>query len=188
VMQQDVRITEERRVRLEQMLNAELARLDRLMTARHPEPAREIDVTQVVEPLVTSHRERGLDVRWTPVELHAVGDPDDLAEVVNILLENARRHGGSVVRIEVSASDGYVEVSCSDDGPGIADDVRPQLFHSGVRRTDSPGQGLGLSIAHRLMSECGGSLELADSVRPGATFVARLPMSEMAHVAAHHVA
>ena len=188
VMRQGSPITDERRERLEQMLNAELARLDRLMTSRQPAVAREIDVCEVVEPLVTSHRERGLDVRWTPSDLRAVGDPDDLAEVVNILLENARRHGGRTVRIEVSSSDGYVEVACSDDGPGVADDVRPQLFHSGTRRTDSPGQGLGLSIAQRLMSECGGSLELADSTHPGATFVARLPMSEMAHVAAHHVA
>ncbi|HRD60228.1 MAG TPA: sensor histidine kinase [Nocardioides sp.] len=188
VMSQDSRLTHERRQRLEQMLTAELARLDRLMTSRHPEPARVIDVSEVVEPLVTSHRERGLDVQWTPQELHAVGDPDDLAEVVNILLENARRHGGQTVLLEVSDSDGYVEVTCSDNGPGIADEVRPQLFDSGARRSDSPGQGLGLSIAQRLMSECGGSLELADSVRPGATFVARLPMSEMAHVAVHHVA
>jgi len=187
-MSQDSRLTHERRQRLEQMLTAELARLDRLMTSRHPEPARVIDVSEVVEPLVTSHRERGLDVQWTPQELHAVGDPDDLAEVVNILLENARRHGGQTVLLEVSDSDGYVEVTCSDNGPGIADEVRPQLFDSGARRSDSPGQGLGLSIAQRLMSECGGSLELADSVRPGATFVARLPMSEMAHVAVHHVA
>jgi signal transduction histidine kinase len=188
VMRQGTRLTEERRERLEQMLDAELARLDRLMTSRQPGTAREIDVREIVEPLVTSHRERGLDVRWEPSDLRAVGDPDDLAEVVNILLENARRHGGQTVRIEVSSSHGYVEVTCSDDGPGVSDEVRPQLSPSGVRRTDSPGQGLGLSIAQRLMSECGGSLELADSTHPGATFVARLPMSEMAHVAAHHVA
>ena len=108
--------------------------------------------------------------------------------MVNILLENARRHGGGAVRIEVSSVNGYVEVACTDNGPGVADEVRPQLFTTGVRGPDSPGQGLGLSIAKRLMSERGGSLVLADSRTRGATFVARLPVSEIAHAASHNVA
>jgi signal transduction histidine kinase len=117
-----------------------------------------------------------------------VGDPDDLAEVVNILLENARRHGGGTAWVDVSRVDGYVQVACTDDGPGVADEVRAQLFTSGVRRPGSPGQGLGLSIAARLMTERGGSLVLAESRTSGATFVARLPVSEMAHVPSHNVA
>jgi signal transduction histidine kinase len=158
------------------------------MSSRAPSPTREFDVDDVVEQLVTSHRERGLDVRWTPGHTLAVGDPDDFAEVLNILLENARRHGGQMVRVDVSASNGQVEVACSDDGPGVADDVRAQLFTSGVRGQDSPGQGLGLAIARRLMSERGGSLVLADSDHQGATFVARLPICVMVHVASHNVA
>jgi signal transduction histidine kinase len=187
VMRQGPLLSPQRRQRLERMLNAELARLDRLMSARAPSVTREFDVDDVVEQLVTSHRERGLDVRWTPGHVLALGDPDDLAEVVNILLENARRHGGRTVLVDVSESGGYAEVTCSDDGPGVADEVRPQLFSSGVRGPDSPGQGLGLAIARRLMSDRGGSLDLADSRRPGATFVARLPISVMSH-ASHNVA
>ena len=63
-----------------------------------------------------------------------------------------------------------------------------ELFASGVRGPDSPGQGLGLAIAQTSDVRRGGSLELADSRHPGATFVARAPKSEMAHVAAHNVA
>jgi signal transduction histidine kinase len=62
------------------------------------------------------------------------------------------------------------------------------LFTTGARDPNSPGQGLGLSIAKRLMSERGGSLVLADSPTNGATFVARLPASEIAHAASHNVA
>jgi signal transduction histidine kinase len=189
VMRQGSRLSPQRRARLETMLDAELARLDRLMSSRAPSMAQEFDVDDVVEQLVVSHQARGLDVHWTPGRVRALGDPDDLAEVVNILLENARRHGGQTVRLGVAASDGYVEIACSDDGPGVADEVRPQLFTSGVRGPESPGQGLGLAIAHRLMSERGGSLELADSSHHrGAMFVARLPISEMAHAASHNVA
>jgi signal transduction histidine kinase len=188
VMRHAPTMTSQHRARLEHMLDAELARLDRLMSARAPAAAREFDVDDVVEQLVTSHQARGLDVDWTPGHVRAVGDPDDLAEVVNILLENARRHGAGSAWVEVSHADGHVEVACTDNGPGVSDEIRPQLFTSGARGPDSPGQGLGLSIAKRLMSERGGSLVLADSHTGGATFVARLPVSEIAHAAAHHVA
>jgi signal transduction histidine kinase len=188
VISQAPRLSPQRRERLEHMLDAELARLDRLMSARAPSTAYEFEVDEVIELLVISHQERGLDVHWSPGHLRALGDPDDLAEVVNILLENARRHGGTAAWIDVSPVEGYVQVVCTDDGPGVADQIRPQLFSSGARGPDSPGQGLGLSIAQRLLSERGGSLALSDSRSGGATFVARLPMSEAAHVSSHNVA
>ena len=188
VIRQGPRLSPQHRARLERMLDAELSRLDRLMSARAPAAAREFDVDDVVEQLVISHQERGLDVLWSPGHVRAVGDPDALAEVVNILLENARRHGDGAARIAVSSVDGYVEVACTDNGPGVADEVRPHLFTTGARHPDSPGQGLGLSIAKRLMFERGGSLVLADSPTSGATFVARLPVSEIAHAASHNVA
>ncbi len=185
VMKQGTEISSDRRERLEDMLAAELARLTRLMRAETPSSSRTFDVDAVVRHLVASHRERGLDVRWSPTGLLAVGDPDDLAEVVNILLENARRHGGRQVDLEVTENGGHVDVTCADNGPGVSDDIRPRLFVSGVRGADSPGQGLGLAIAQRLMSDRGGSLELADSVHTGARFVARLPKSELVHGAQH---
>jgi len=188
VMRHESRLSPQRRARLEQMLEAELARLDRLMSSRAPAATQEFDVDDVVERLVISHQERGLDVRWSPGHVRAFGCPDDLAEVVNILLENARRHGGDTVWLDVAAEGGDVEITCSDNGPGVPQDVRPHLFTSGVRGPHSPGQGLGLSIAKRLMSERGGDLVLADSHHRGATFVARLPLAKRTHVASHHVA
>jgi signal transduction histidine kinase len=188
VVRDERRLSPQRRARLEHMLDAELARINRLLDSRAPALSQLFDVDEVVERIVISHQERGLDVRWTPSHAEAIGNPDNLAEVVNILLENARRHGGGSVRVEVSTADGYVEVACSDNGPGIAAEVRPQLFTSGVRGPGSPGQGLGLAIAKRLMCERGGSLELVESSHRGALFVARLPMNESAHVTSGNVA
>jgi signal transduction histidine kinase len=206
VIKQGPQLSGEHRARLEQMMNAEMARLERLMRSRtasfhddlelttsldeHPavdvDEDLDVDVDEVVEQLVLSHQNRGLDVRWEPSGLRALGDPDELSEVVNILLENARRHGGHTVWLDASQCGDYVELACSDDGPGVADEIRPQLFNSGFRGPDSPGQGLGLSIAQRHLSQRGGSLELGPSVHLGATFVARLKSSELAD--AHHVA
>jgi signal transduction histidine kinase len=169
-----------RRQRLESMLDAELDRLERLMQARVSGATAladcEIDIDEVVEPLVTSHNARGRDVRWFASGERVFGDPDELAEVVNILLENAGRHGGrGVVRLSVTAADGGALVICSDSGPGVPPELCDRLFEPEVRGPGSKGQGLGLAIVHRLVSARGGTIELVDGHQPGATFVARLP-------------
>jgi signal transduction histidine kinase len=177
-----------RRQRLEAMVAAEFSRLERLMSERAPSRTYDYAVDDVVEPLVVSHQTRGRDVRWQPSGLFATGDPDDLAEVVNILLENAGRHGAGHVELVVRPDADFVEVSCSDSGPGIAPEVRESLFTSGVRGPDSEGHGYGLAIARRIMTDAGGSLELDDLSTQGATFVARVPRSEVDRVASSNVA
>ncbi|QIG44404.1 HAMP domain-containing histidine kinase [Nocardioides anomalus] len=185
----------DRRQRLQHLVDLELARLERLMMCRAEAvvtttgPVRAeaagVDLDEIVERLVTSHRLRGLTVHWTPRGLRCAADPDDFAQVINILLENARRHGGGQVELDSLDDDDWVVVTCSDHGPGVDEAVRARIFESGVRASASPGQGLGLGIARRLVEQCGGDLVLADAVSPGATFVARLPKKEMSRVAAH---
>jgi len=188
MIQQVGSIEPTRRQRLEAMVAAEVSRLERLMSHRAPSRIYDYDVDDVIEPLVVSHQARGRHVRWEPTGLSAVGDPDDLAEVVNILLENAARHGDGRIELAVRPDGDFVEVSCSDSGPGIAPEVRGELFTSGVRGPDSDGHGYGLSIAQRLMSDAGGSLALDDHAAQGATFVARVPRSEVDRVASSNVA
>ena len=55
---------------------------------------RAIWLDDVIEPVVVSHQARGRLVSWQPCGEEAYGNPDELAEVCNILLENAARHGG----------------------------------------------------------------------------------------------
>ncbi len=180
VMRHGQAVPASRRQRLESMLAAELDRLERLMQARVSGSTElvdcEVDLDEVVEPLVISHHARGRDIRWFETGERAFGDPDELAEVVNILLENAARHGGrGVIRLSVTAADGGALVICSDSGPGVPPELRDRLFEPEVRGPASKGQGLGLAIAHRLVSARGGSIEVVGGHQLGATFVARLP-------------
>lgn len=73
------------------------------------------------------------------------------------------------------ASDGSVEISVSDSGPGVPDATRDQIFDA-YFSTKPDGVGLGLSIAGDIASEFyGGSLRLVDGgPLPGATFIATL--------------
>jgi signal transduction histidine kinase len=185
VMRQPGAVTKHRRQRLESMLTAELSRLERLMHRRvqglragEDEP---IWLDDVIEPVVVSHQERGRHVSWQPSGQEAFGNPDELAEVCNILLENAARHGGGgPVTLSVDAYASGVEIVCSDEGPGVSPEDRDRIFDPEVKGVASQGQGLGLAIARRLVSARGGSLELLDDGRAGATFVALFPSKVVA--------
>jgi signal transduction histidine kinase len=185
-------VTVHRRQRLETMLTAELARLERLMHRRvggRPEGEDQpIWLDDVIEPVVVSHQARGRLVSWEPCEQEAFGNADEVAEVCNILLENAARHGGGAeVTLSVEEYDGGVEITCADRGPGVAPEDRDRIFEAEVKGARSQGQGLGLAIAHRLVSARGGSLELLDE-GPGATFVAYFPVKVVTNGPACNVA
>jgi len=61
----------------------------------------------------------------------------------------------------------------ADDGPGVAEEVRDNLFHKGV---STRGGGLGLYLSKAIVDALGGSIELVDSEKgAGATFRILLP-------------
>jgi signal transduction histidine kinase len=165
---------------LESLCETELARLERMLLDSSPGATQILDVGAVVDPLVESLRFRGCQVVREGATARAVGRPDDIAEIVNTLLENALRHApDSPVTVRVSAEPSHVELSVTDQGPGVRPEVARRLFERGARSSDSPGQGIGLHVAHRLAREMGAELRLErdDSVR-GATFTLSLRSAE----------
>jgi len=107
------------------------------------------------------------------------GDPDAVARVVRILLDNALRYGpaGQVVTLNTAADDGHASLSVADGGPGIPAEEREHIFerfHRGRDAGPESGFGLGLAIGRELAERMGGSLELADGDPPGACFVLTL--------------
>jgi C4-dicarboxylate-specific signal transduction histidine kinase len=82
-----------------------------------------------------------------------------------------------VIALSVSATDGAAIVSIADNGPGIPAEVRPHIFDpffSG--REAGRGLGFGLSKSWRIVDEHGGTIEVADAMEGGASFVVRLPL------------
>ena len=86
------------------------------------------------------------------------------------LLDNARRHALSQVTVEVGSTNGTVEISVSDDGPGLPDGTSERVFERFVSLDGEGGSGLGLPIARGLIEAQGGRLSY-ESRR----FVIRLP-------------
>ena len=113
------------------------------------------------------------------VRERVLADGDNVAEVVNQLLENAFQHAaGAEARIYTRRIDGIIEVAVADSGPGVDRSVRPRMFEWGGRSTASSGSGIGLNVARQLTVKLGGYLRLVDSPALGATFVLGLPAEE----------
>ncbi|MEO5663499.1 MAG: HAMP domain-containing sensor histidine kinase [Nocardioides sp.] len=167
------------RARLERAIGTELDRLERLVSPPAPAVPGPVDLDSTLDVLLESHRARGHVVEWEPTGGAAVhARPDDVAEALNILLDNAATHGGTASRVAVTRDANSFEIAVTDEGPGVAPEEREGIFEWGVHGSDSPGEGIGLSVARRLVSEHGGTLTLADAganAAPGSSFIIRLP-------------
>ena len=92
----------------------------------------------------------------------------ELAQVLDVLLDNAIKYAGRGARIEVRGRDGMLEVR--DNGPGLteAELARAQTrFWRAERHRSRPGTGLGLAIAERLVAGRGGRIELSAATPHG---------------------
>lgn len=83
--------------------------------------------------------------------------------------------GGGTIRIRATHDDAWIQLRLSDDGPGVAPEVRDRLFDPGVS-TKAGGWGVGLALSRRIVEGVhGGRIQLLDTVEPGATFSVKLP-------------
>ncbi len=183
-------LTADRSDALAAMMRGEVERLQRLLADRAPTRRRSVDLDDVVGQIVLAHRSRGRVVAWEPCGLRALGRADDIAEVVNVLLENAAVHGGPgpvVVSVAENIEAPDITVTVTDHGPGVAPELRGQLFDWGVRRPGSPGQGIGLHVAADVAKELDGRLELVPDTR-GASFALHLPAAPREVIAGGAVA
>jgi len=139
-------------------------------------------VRQDVAPLVESVRSRARD-RY-PLAIVDTAVADSLAieastafeDALWELVANACEHGGDSPGVEIHATGkaGIVDVTVSDDGPGLPDHER-EVLDSGIETPLSHGTGLGLWLAHWVIEASGGSLTFA--VNDGTTARVSLPMA-----------
>ena len=117
-----------------------------------------------------------------PPSLETCGDPERIHQVVANLLENAIRHSPDDGRVAIRARarvDGVVELSVSDEGPGIPageeDLVFERFYRSDSAHASDGGTGLGLAIARWIVDLHGGRIR-AEPRRPrGCRMVVALP-------------
>jgi signal transduction histidine kinase len=97
-----------------------------------------------------------------------------VGQALDVLLENALRHGSGTVTIALASLPAEACISVLDHGPGIPEDARSSIFERGSSLAG--GTGVGLSLARALVEADGGQLVLA-SARPARFEIRlRLPM------------
>jgi signal transduction histidine kinase len=105
-----------------------------------------------------------------------LADPDRFEQVLSNLLTNAYRYGGEHITIDAGVSGDEVVVTVRDDGPGVAEDLVPNIFQPLTRGRDSRGvgSGLGLAIVSRIVGAFGGRISCEPNEPRGARFTIRL--------------
>lgn len=121
---------------------------------------------------------KGQGLAW---DVHDTGaavrvDPQDLAEIIGNLAENAVQWSSGVVRILASSEERSACLSVEDDGPGIPADAADAALERGGRLDQTkPGHGLGLAIVRDLTEAYGGSVSLGRSELGGLRVDLRFP-------------
>ena len=98
---------------------------------------------------------------WAQVRV----ERQDLDEMLGNLVENAAKYGHGRVFVTVEPKGDYVDIEVEDDGPGIPEADRGNLFTRGARldTTGKPGTGLGLAIVRDVAEIYGGKIKLEES-------------------------
>lgn len=134
----------------------------------------------VVERLAPWAAKSGRSLAFEPAD-HPTpvrGDPDALGDAIRNLVENAIAHSpaGEEVTVRISSPS---TVSVIDNGPGVPDTLKTQVFErfwrSRERRSSGTGAGLGLSIVAEIARAHAGHVVVTDAPGGGACFALSIP-------------
>ena len=185
------RFTDEQKQIMLQTVNADADRVTRLISelldvsridsGRLELHRQVIDVSAAVRRAYEGHIAAGepkdrfvLQEQGTPLEMWL--DPDKLDQIIGNLVENALRHGDGTITVLVQATDTGVEVTVTDEGEGVDEDIRSMIFAKFWRgRRRRGGTGLGLYITKGLVEAHGGTITVGRAPGGGALFRFTLP-------------
>ena len=118
-------------------------------------------------------------VNAEPVRIH--GQRDSLESLVDNLVDNAIKYSPlrGVVKVALSARDGWAWLTIEDDGPGIDPEMRERVFDRFFRASKQlqSGSGLGLAIAASVTARHNGQIRLEDAPGGGLRVVVTLPLA-----------
>ena len=150
-----------------------------------------IDLRAIVRQVVeTAEAERPNDVAFAidiPPSFEIYADADHVARIVENLTHNARKALEAAdlpgrtpaIRFAAIRDEGTAIIEVSDNGPGIPEEMRAQIFQPFHASAGVGGSGLGLAIAADLVERNGGAITLAPAKAcdyyGGARFIIRLP-------------
>ncbi|MBC2934328.1 ATP-binding protein [Nocardioides sp. zg-1228] len=151
---------------------------------------RAVDLAELCEASVDllsiRANQAGVRLRFDRPALGSVvvfGDPEELARVIDNMVDNAVKYTpeDGAVTVAMSVGDDEVSVEVTDTGIGISPADQQSVFSAFHRSTNPnalsvPGTGLGLPIAQRIAESHGGTLSVSSELDRGSTFRFTLPL------------
>ena len=138
-----------------QKLATDLLDLSRLDAGSLDLVSEQVDLAEVAAsvareftPALEAH-DSTLSLELATGRVEAVCDPDRVAQIMRILLDNALRHTppGTDVQISTDRDNGFARVTVTDTGPGLEENTREHAFERFFTADGARGSGLGLAIA-----------------------------------------
>lgn len=124
----------------------------------------------------------------TGAPIHINSYPGAIAQIITNLITNSIHHAfantpDKQIHIQLDETRGQVAIYYTDNGCGIADDIRAKIFEpffTTARRTG--GSGLGLSIVYNLITQkLGGDISIDEDQSQGAAFTLNIPKTAQSH-------
>jgi signal transduction histidine kinase len=142
----------------------------------------DFDLSTLVSELADTHvivaevEGRALSYAVVP-GVHAVGDPELLAQMLINLIDNALRHtpAGSRISVKLATTADHAQLSVADDGPSLSADDRQRLIDQRRIHTNGGRDGLGLKLASVIVAAHHGTIALRDN-EPGLRVDVSLPL------------
>ena len=115
-------------------------------------------------------------------EYFLTGNEEILEHLWSNILDNAIKYSPpqSIISINIQESQFHITVTITDHGKGIAEESLPFIFDKFYRSKSSsitPGTGLGLTIAHKVVMLHHGTIQVSSTVGKGTSFTITLPKS-----------
>jgi signal transduction histidine kinase len=182
-------IVEQEAIRLSRIVD-DMFTLTRADAGNHPVRTTPMYLDEVVDEVVRAMRvvaaTREVSIAVECVQSASfTGDEELIRRLIINVLDNALRYSptGGAVRVALDRAGAMYALSISDQGPGIAEEVRSRIFERFYRvdaarardGVNDGGAGLGLALARWIAHAHGGDIRLAASSRLGSTFVITLP-------------
>ena len=147
--------------------------------AKQPEVVTtEVDVARKLSHVITLQRENDaqIPVRYVGADSGVIGlaDKEQISHVFVNIIRNAlqaldgQKDGDIIVTLNPLYSEQEMEITISDNGPGIPAEIQEKIFRPNFT-TKSNGNGLGLAISKHIVEGSGGRIDFATSDK-GTTF------------------
>lgn len=163
---------------MEKMLDGYLS----FVSGEGGEKATFVDMNELIMSILNKFRNQNAMIRYkTNDQVSAIqGREQALKRAITNIIANAFKYG-KTVSVDLESNNRKMEIVVDDDGPGIPEDKREEVFKAfyrieGSRNKETGGVGLGLSIAKDVITSHGGKIELQDSPIGGLRVLISIPL------------